>query len=266
MLEGIADRRHRRPVSRAPGRWRSSGATCATASSRSPSSPTRSCSPPGSIPRCCADPALRAGAKGVLDGRRPLRRRLLRLHAARGRADGPAAPRLPGVRLGGAGGRRLRSRPLPGRVGVFAGSGTSAYLSPTCCPTRSGLAKRRRPPGAAPQRPRLPGHPHLLQARPQGAERRRADRLLDLAGGRPHGLPEPARRASATWRWPAACRSACRCRTGYLYQEGSVISPDGHCRAFDAAAPAARSRATAPAWWCSSAWPTPWPTATASTP
>ena len=31
-------------------------------------------------------------------------------------------------------------------------------------------------------------------------------------------------------------RSACRQRRGYLYQEGGICSPDGHCRAFDAAA------------------------------
>ncbi len=50
------------------------------------------------------------------------------------------------------------------------------------------------------------------------------------------GLPEPARRASATWRSPAASRCACPASAGYLYQEGGILSPDGHCRAFDAAA------------------------------
>ena len=25
-------------------------------------------------------------------------------------------------------------------------------------------------------------------------------------------------------------------KTGYLYQEGGIVSPDGHCRAFDAGA------------------------------
>ena len=43
-------------------------------------------------------------------------------------------------------------------------------------------------------------------------------------------------RTSATWRWPAASRSPCRCCSGYLYREGGILSPDGHCRPFDAGA------------------------------
>ena len=50
------------------------------------------------------------------------------------------------------------------------------------------------------------------------------------------GLPEPARPASATWRWPAASSIRVPQQGGYLYQEGGILSPDGHCRAFDAAA------------------------------
>ena len=42
--------------------------------------------------------------------------------------------------------------------------------------------------------------------------------------------------ASATWRWRAASRSACRRRPATCYQEGGILSPDGHCRAFDAQA------------------------------
>ncbi len=42
--------------------------------------------------------------------------------------------------------------------------------------------------------------------------------------------------ASATWRWPAASSITVPQRAGYLYQEGSILSPDGHCRAFDAEA------------------------------
>ena len=40
---------------------------------------------------------------------------------------------------------------------------------------------------------------------------------------------------------------------GYLYQEGGIISPDGHCRAFDARRRRAQSSATASASWCSAA-------------
>ena len=59
--------------------------------------------------RCSRDPRY-VRAERRARRRRPLRRRLLRLHPARGRGHGPAAPRLPGVRLGGPGGRRLRPR------------------------------------------------------------------------------------------------------------------------------------------------------------
>ena len=41
-------------------------------------------------------------------------------------------------------------------------------------------------------------------ARPAGARPGGRHRLLVVAGGGPPGLPEPARAASATWRWPAA--------------------------------------------------------------
>jgi phthiocerol/phenolphthiocerol synthesis type-I polyketide synthase E len=48
-------------------------------------------------------------------------------------------------------------------------------------------------------------------------------------------------------------------RAGYLYQPGSVFSPDGHTPRR-----AAPSSAAAWAWWSSSGWRTPWPTATRS--
>ena len=51
---------------------------------------------------------------------------------------------------------------------------------------------------------------------------------------------------------------------GYLFQEGGILSPDGHCRAFDAGR-AAPSAATASASWSSSASRTLSATATAST-
>ncbi len=54
-------------VSRARRTSTSSGATCATAWSRSPSSPTRSCWPPASIPPCSPNPRY-VRARGVLDG------------------------------------------------------------------------------------------------------------------------------------------------------------------------------------------------------
>jgi acyl transferase domain-containing protein len=51
-----------------------------------------------------------------------------------------------------------------------------------------------------------------------------------------HGrLSGAAQRASATWRSPAACRSR-PTPVSATYVPGAVTSPDGHCRAFDAAA------------------------------
>ena len=38
-------------------------------------------------------------------------------------------------------------------------------------------------------------------------------------------------------------------KAGYLYQEGLLVSPDGHCRAFDARR-RERFSATARAWFC----------------
>ena len=38
------------------------------------------------------------------------------------------------------------------------------------------------------------------------------------------------RAASATWRWPAGRRSSGRRSSGYLYQEGAMLSPDGRTR------------------------------------
>ena len=55
-----------RPLPRAPRTSRRSGATCATASSRSPASPTRSCAPPASTRRSSATPPT--STPGVLDG------------------------------------------------------------------------------------------------------------------------------------------------------------------------------------------------------
>ena len=57
----------------------------------------------------------------------------------------------------------------------------------------------------------------------------------------------------------------CPPNSGYLYQEGSMLSPDGHTRSFDAMRKARSSR-TARRSCCSSACRTRSPTATPSTP
>ena len=94
----------------------------------------------------------------------------------------------------------------PAAIGVFAGVGDE-HLHLERLRRPGAGARGRRLSGLARQRQGLPADPRLLQARPRGPERHRADRLLDLAGGRPPGLPEPCSPASATWRWPAASRS-----------------------------------------------------------
>ena len=179
-------------------------------SSRSAPSPTRSCAPRGSGHALLATPAY-VQARGALDGRGPLRRRLLRLRRrARPRSSTPSSACFLecawealedagyGAEAARRTGRRLRrARPR----------------TPMC------ISLLRRPRDlvrslgaqqlAIAQQRRLPAHPGLLQARPEGAERQRPDRLLDLAGRRPPGLPEPPRAASARWPWPAASRSSC---------------------------------------------------------
>ena len=59
------------------------------------------------------DPLLRQGL-GRAGGCRPVRRRILRLHAAGGGDHRSATPSVPGMRLGGPGGRGLWRRRIPG--------------------------------------------------------------------------------------------------------------------------------------------------------
>jgi hypothetical protein len=142
----------------------------------------------------------------------------------------PAAPPLPrGVR-----GRRSRTRPRAERFDgrdrrvrrlrhgrYFAYNlltnpelvdGTSAC---SCCGT--------------PATTRTSSPRACLPARPARAERQRADRVLDLAGGDPHGVQsllsgecDMALAGGVTIEVPHG--------RGYHYKEGEILSPDGHCR------------------------------------
>ena len=122
----------------------------------------------------------------------------------------------------------------PGLIGVFGGSDQSTYLyqiyaNPDRLATLDGGMIVDR------QRQGLPDHPGVLQAQPAGAQRGRADGLLDVAGRRRARLSEPAGATRATWRWPAASPINVPQKQGYFYQPGGILSPDGHCRTFDAA-------------------------------
>ena len=121
-----------------------------------------------------------------------------------------------------------------GAIGVYAGSGFSAYVSRVLADPALARAVSR---ALADLRERqgLPHHPRVVQPGAARAQRGRADGVQHLAGGRPPGLPEPAdarvrpgaggRRDHRTPSRPATCA-----------QEGGILSPDGHCRAFDARA------------------------------
>ena len=84
------------------------------------------------------------------------------------------------------------TRTWPGSIGVFAGMGMSGYL------IRNLLSHPDLIQNAGPLQIRILNDNNFLtslggvQARPAGAERHRAERLLDLSRGDLHGLPEPA--------------------------------------------------------------------------
>ena len=146
----------------------------------------------------------------------------------------PAAAPLPGVRLGGAGGRRATTPSAsPGRIGVYAGARHQrATCSSTCC---------RRPDR------RWRSVLQLSIGNDKDFLATRVSYKLDLRG--PSVTVQTACSTSLV-AVHLACQSllAGECDMalaggvsvqvpqgpGYLYQEGGIVSPDGHCRAFDA--------------------------------
>ena len=108
-------------------------------------------------------------AEAVLEDDRAVRRRLLRLHAARGRDDRPAAPPLPRTRLGGAGERRLRRREVRGTRRRLRGRKPEHLPAAQPLPAPRTARRRRRLTDHHRQRPRLPGDAGRLQIEPEGA-------------------------------------------------------------------------------------------------
>ncbi len=193
-------------ASPAPPTWRGSGATSRGPWRASPPSPTRSCSR-RRRPRAARPIRLRQG-RGVLDD--------ADRSTPRSSASPPARPRSSTRSTGSsssAPGRRSSTpgydpQRFAGRIGVLR---RRRPRTPTC---RSASCSTSRLDSAGLYQviARLNDKDflatlRLLQARPARAPRHRPDRLLDLAGRRPPGLPEPAHTASATSRWPAASRS-----------------------------------------------------------
>ena len=188
----------------------------------------------GESPEAISDPAyVRAAAP--LEDIDQFDAALLRHEPARRGGVRPAAPPLPRVRLGGVRGRGLRRRArstVP--VGVFASCGLSEYMF------KNVLANEHVAASVGEWLVRHTGNDTNFLAT-------RVSYELDLHGP---SLNVQTACSSTLVAVHLACQSLLsgECdvalaggavvapvqHRGYLYKEGEILSPDGHCRAFDA--------------------------------
>ena len=150
-------------------------------------------------------------------------------------ADRSAASRLPRMRVGGARGRRATTRSsTPGSIGVYAGAGWSSYLGNVFANAAVIESVGALQAGIGNRGDHLPT---------------RVSYKLNLRGP---SLNVQTACSTSLVAVHQACRSLVdgECdmalaggvsipltnRTGYLYLEEGIASPDGHCRAFDAQA------------------------------
>ena len=215
---------------------RRSGATCATGSSRSPVHATPSCWPPASIPGCWSRSALREGA-AVLDDVEQFDAAFFGYTPREAELIDPQQRVFLECAWEALEHAGYDPQRYAGLVGVYAG--TSIEHLPACARStiRAWLAEIGECAAILAERQGPLATRVSLQARPARPELHGADRLLDVARRRRTWPAAACSTASATWRWPAACRSACRRRPATSIRKATRLSPDGHCRAFDADAP-----------------------------
>ena len=115
------------------------------------------------------------------------------------------------------------------------GSGMTAYMMHHLVTNPEVMEHGGRVAGPAHrERHELPGHAGLVRARPARTEHERADGVLVVAGGGSSRLSEPADRRVRHGAGGRLGASSLPQDRGYLYEEGEILSPDGHCRPFDA--------------------------------
>ena len=181
------------------------------------------------------DPAYVA-ARGVLDGVELFDAGVLRHHAARGPAARSAAPPLPRGRRGTRWSTPATSRrPRPGRSAIFGGMYNATYYQRHLAP-RPDVAHRL-------------GELAVMLGNEKDYVTSRVAHRLGLTGPAVSVhtacstslvaaamAMDSLRSGSCDIALAGGVAITCPPSSGYLYQEGSMASPDGHTRTFDAQA------------------------------